>query len=321
MALSQRIRQRATDRYRLRASVRRLNRARWVTKARNAQVGEVIRYVLWSPEVGDYSWTLANVDEAARSLADAFDTPVDRVRALLEEPAEDRQLADDYAARRHRLLLPSRMAIGQRALWWAMVRLQRPRLTIETGVWYGLGALVLLRAIERNAEDGFDGARLVSFDPDPTAGWLVPDRLRDRWTLIRAFTDDALEPILSAQRPDLFIHDTPSGDGATERHELHMALTYANPGAAIVSGNGMNTTALSDLCRQHGLAFHHAPLVPVDHWSHNNGMSLTFATAPRSRADDLLERLEVDAATGRAVRITRRREEPIDQPGGTGSQA
>lgn len=65
---------------------------------------------------------------------------------------------------------------------------------METGVRYGLGTMVILRALERNAQEESDHhGKLISFDPDPNGGWMVPERHAPHWTWVRATTRDALD--------------------------------------------------------------------------------------------------------------------------------
>jgi hypothetical protein len=169
--------------------------------------------------------------------------------------------------------VPRRMRLSQRTLWWAIVRLRKPALVVETGVWYGLGSAVLLRALELNAEDGYEG-RLISFDPDPTGGWLVPDRLKPRWNWVKHATDDALEATLIGRELDLFIHDTPS-NYERERYEFRVALRHAARGAVLLSSNGRNTPALEEICAIAGLPYHHYPYVAERHFYVTRGLSLT----------------------------------------------
>ena len=271
--------------YRLRAHARRLNRLRWISKVRNLRrhprtrgtVGDMVRYVAWAPEIGDYSQDVANLDELASVLATAFDVHPGRARELLEEPLHDAQLRRDYAAQRRAALLPRRLSIGHRTLWWAIVRLRQPRFVVETGIWYGLGALVLLRALERNEEEGCPPGQLLSLDPDPTAGWLVPARYRDSWTRVQGLTEQALAPSLRGREIDLFVHDTPATYEG-EHHEVEVALAHAAAGAVLVSNNGTNTAALADVCADHQLPFHHTDVLPSRHWYVSNGVSFTIVS-------------------------------------------
>jgi methyltransferase family protein len=271
----------------LRAGARRLNRVRWGAKLKNVRHAgsggsasrlDKLSYVLWSPELGDLSFDMADPAATAAFLAEALSVPARDALAALEEVIEDRQLREDYARLRKPSLLPRHLALSARGPWWVTTRLCKPKLVVETGVWYGLGSAMLLRALELNAQEGYEG-RLISFDPDTTGGWLVPERLKPLWTWVQATTDDALESSLQGQQVDFFIHDTPS-DYARERGEFEAARRHAAPGGVLLSSNGENTPALRELCAEHGMPYHHYPYAARRHFYVTRGLSLTVV--PRS---------------------------------------
>ncbi|MTD43669.1 hypothetical protein GKE82_04950 [Conexibacter sp. W3-3-2] len=270
--------------YRVRAAVRRLNRIRWNAKAKSlrayggngASASERAKYVLWDPEVGDFSFHMADLDAAAAFLADGFGVSAARARELLDEPASDEQLRRDYGQLRRWSQLRPDMALGHRPLLWALIRLRRPTLVVETGLWYGLGAMVMLRALERNAEEGHGCGKLISFDPDPTAGWMVPQRHAPHWTWVQATTQSALEANLRGRQLDLFVHDTPS-EPQLERYELRTAWAASSSGAVICSSNGKNTPALEELCSARDLRHLHHDYTAAGHFYRGNGVSFAIA--------------------------------------------
>ena len=111
------------------------------------------------------------------------------------------------------------------------VRLTRPRLIIETGVFHGLTSAWILQALEDN-----QSGQLISIDlprrdwdsyftdrtfgpgdadreldelGDLDPGWIIPDYLRNRWELILSPSELALQPLLNKSSDlDLFIHDS-----------------------------------------------------------------------------------------------------------------
>jgi Methyltransferase domain len=266
----------------LRAGARRLNRVRWAAKLRNVRRAgsggtasriDKLRYVLWAPELGDLSFDMADPETTAGFLAKALSVSTEDALGALEEVMEDGQLRTDYARLRKPSLLPRELALSARGPWWVITRLCKPRLVVETGVWYGLGSAMLLRALELNAQEGDEG-RLISFDPDPTGGWLVPKRLKPMWTWVQSTTDDALQTTLQGQQVDFFIHDTPS-DYGRERAELEAARRHSAPGAVLLSSNGENTPALREICAEHGMPYHHYPYAAQRHFYVTRGMSLT----------------------------------------------
>ena len=178
------------------------------------------------------------------------------------------------------------MPFGRRLGWYAIARIRRPRLIVETGVHDGLGSTALLRALERNAADGFPG-ELVSIDIRRSVGWLIPDGLRPRHRLV---IGDALVNITSAaaDRPiDMFIHDS-DHRYEHETAEFETAVRVAAPNAILLSDNAHASSAFADLCARHGLAYRFWHEVPRGHFYPGAGIGISRAPgrddAPASAA-------------------------------------
>jgi predicted O-methyltransferase YrrM len=238
--------------------LRRFSRLRWLEKARilrsySVSVRDkpflVVRYVLWDPDVGDFSYQLDNEGELAESLAGFLRLPRDTVAGYLAEAAQEPALTRELSERvRWRPDVKRRVGLGHRVAWYALVRALKPRLVVETGIKHGIGSLVLLVALERNAREGSPG-RLVSFDIDPFSGWVVPERLRGNWEPVFSSTFDAFDATLDGESIDLFICDTPP-DLEIESFETSAALRHAAPGMVLVAGNGESTPVLAELAAE-----------------------------------------------------------------------
>jgi Methyltransferase domain len=250
--------------------LRRLNRLRWLQKARLARAYgapfrehplDVARYVLWDPEVGDFSYELADEGEFVTRLAGAFDLDPAVLAGYVEETRTDPALTSELAERtRRRLDMKRRPTFGPRIAWYALVRALKPRVVVETGIKHGLGSLILLVALRRNAEEGGEG-RLISFDTDPFSGWVVPEDLRGGWQPVFASTFDAMESTLAGVEVDLFICDTPPSD-EIESFEVGVALRHAAPGIVLIAGSGNRTTALRELVLEAGGVYSYLPERP-----------------------------------------------------------
>jgi predicted O-methyltransferase YrrM len=94
---------------------------------------------------------------------------------------------------------------------YLLIRLTQPDAIIETGVSSGASSAYILRSLHDN-----NRGRLYSIDLPPDnlpegkeSGWVVPDYLRDRWTLRIGDSKKLLEPLLeSIGEIDCFIHDS-----------------------------------------------------------------------------------------------------------------
>ena len=152
------------------------------------------------------------------------------------------------------------------------MRISKPRLVVETGIHDGLGSAVLLRALERNAAEGYPG-HLMSFDTNPTAGWLVPDSLRQLWTPVTGDTKQTLELSLAGKLLDVFVHDS---DHALdhERWELQTACRFAAPGAVLISDNSHVSPVLRELADTWGASYHYFHEQPMNHFYAGCGIGL-----------------------------------------------
>jgi len=244
--------------------LRRFSRLRWLEKARLASYygvswrlrpWQVAKYVLWAPDVGDFSYELDNTDELVEFLASALALEPAQVNGYLEEIRLAPELTGDLAATvRPRPDISRHPGLGHRVAWYVIARETKPRLIVETGIKHGIGSLVLLVALARNAREGSAG-RLISFDPDPASGWVVPAALRANWQPVLETSFDAFEQTLEGERIDLFICDTPP-DHEIESFEMNAALRHAAPGIVLIAGNGDRTTVLPDIVSERGGDYH-----------------------------------------------------------------
>jgi predicted O-methyltransferase YrrM len=153
---------------------------------------------------------------------------------------------------------------AKESVLYLLVRKYRPELVVETGVAQGISTRFLLEALHRNG-----GGRLVSVDlpnydargtevegsgrVDPVyvkrelgTGWLVPPRLRGRWSLHEGRAEEVL-PDLEG-RPDLFFHDS-SHSYPQMMFEFEWAWPRLPPHGILVSDDIGWNHAFSDFIR------------------------------------------------------------------------
>ena len=97
---------------------------------------------------------------------------------------------------------------------YVLIRLQRPSMVIETGVWHGVSSFVILKALRAAG-----GGILCSVDIPPlnpknrvVVGGFVPDELRDSWDLQIGPATKLLPEIAHRAKAkgglDMFVHDS-----------------------------------------------------------------------------------------------------------------
>jgi len=123
---------------------------------------------------------------------------------------------------------------------YAVIRVLRPEVVVETGVGSGVSSTFILTAMERNG-----AGRLYSVDlplanegllpEERRTGWLVPERLRDRWKLTLGDARKELPALLERLgEVDCFYHDS---DHSYEHMtwEFNEAYPRIRPGGVLLS--------------------------------------------------------------------------------------
>jgi methyltransferase family protein len=146
-------------------------------------------------------------------------------------------------------------SVHMRALY-AIVRTQRPTAIVETGVCNGFSTAILLEALRRNGSGhlysvdlpevvgdtdggrqfwpGKGGAVVPAGRP---SGWLVPESLRDRWTLALGKSAEVLPPLLArAGAIDLFIHDS-EHSFENQMFEFRLGWRHLRPGGLLAASD------------------------------------------------------------------------------------
>lgn len=212
---------------------------------------DAARYLLRGREIANFTYELANQDDAVTFIADALGSPRPRVQRYARELHDDDDLRSRLAAglrtRPDRERTPR---YGKRTLYYCIVRCEQPDVVVETGTHDGLGAAVLARALERNAAEGHPG-ELLTFDVNPGAGWLLDAAMR-RWTQCHVGdTRLTLPRALECRRVDVFLHDSLK----TREHEtleFNIALRRGAARLVLITDDARATGTLGELSSLHG---------------------------------------------------------------------
>lgn len=135
-------------------------------------------------------------------------------------------------------------------LIYALIRVFKPQIVVETGVGAGMSSLFILRALHNNSNGTLVSIDLPNYDKEIypklgkhfdvhvpeslNTGWLIPSCLKSRWTLIHGDAREVLPKILKENVVDFFFHDSLH----TEEHmkfEYTCALEHLNTNGIIAS--------------------------------------------------------------------------------------
>jgi predicted O-methyltransferase YrrM len=96
-------------------------------------------------------------------------------------------------------------------LLYAICRIMKPTIVLETGTCYGVSSAFILKALQSNGAGALHSVDLppLAKSGDRFVGQLIPDELRPRWSLYRGASRRVLPGLLSTLgKVDLFLHDS-----------------------------------------------------------------------------------------------------------------
>lgn len=248
-----------------------------------AGIAHAFRWSLWSREDTNFTYELtpANLNVLAQFLAIITGFEPGLCRARIDEVAADAALRDhvirvtaESRFRGHSDLEPH---FARRLGWYALIRLVRPRVVVETGVDKGLGSVLLCAALLRNREDGYPG-QYYGTDINPQAGWLLGGQYSEVGIILYG---DSIESLKALQEPvDVFINDS---DHSTEYEakEYEVIASKLSPGAIVLGDNSHVSDALERFSHARGRSFLFFHEQPQDHWYRGGGIGFSFEPLKR----------------------------------------
>ncbi|MGD0329205.1 MAG: class I SAM-dependent methyltransferase [Nitrososphaeria archaeon] len=149
-------------------------------------------------------------------------------------------------------------------LLYVLIRRLDPKIVVETGVANGISSAFILKALNANANGGLYSIDLhyregVIVPLGKSLGWVIPEELRPRWTLMLGESTRILPKMLDGlQSIDIFIHDS--------RHtyknminEYNIVWPYLKDGGILLSDDVIDNNAFLEFADKVKL-----PLVVID---------------------------------------------------------
>jgi hypothetical protein len=234
------------------------------------------RWVKTSREPANFTYDLgrSNKWNIASIIALVTGASYETAHGYIEEIDNDaglrRAILDRAASERFMDLHDQTALFGRRVGWYAMTRIIKPKIIVETGVDKGLGSMVLCAALRRNDADGSSG-RYFGTDLMPGAGYLLSGPYASYAEILYGDSIETLKKF--AHQIDLFINDSDHTPGY-ERAEYETIAELLSPNAIVLSDNGPAT--LFDWSLSVGRRFVYVDEKPLNHWYAGAGIALSF---------------------------------------------
>jgi predicted O-methyltransferase YrrM len=152
---------------------------------------------------------------------------------------------------------------------YAVLRTLQPRVAVETGVANGFSTAFSLLALQANGKGHlhsidlprevgrrydagtfYEGEGRAGIPAGAQSGWLIPEELKERWTLVAGKSQEELPPLLSRLGTiDFFMHDSEHSFDCMW-FEFNEAWPALRPGGVLVSDDVNSTEAFGRFASQ-----------------------------------------------------------------------
>jgi len=252
-------------------------RTAWSYSVRNLK--RIPGWMIHSNECDNFNYDLAelNRDYLASFIAVVADSDVAKVRGYFDELLSDTALKDHIArmtlSSEDRYVADQRAKYARRLGWYALVRILKPKLVIETGIDKGLGSCVLAAALLRNVAEGFPGS-MIGTDINPRAGYL----LNPPYTQVaKVMYGDSITSLQTLPGPiDLFINDS-DHSADYEAREYGIIDSKLSKNALIIGDNAHSNNKLMTFALQTNRRFLYFQEKPEGHWYPGAGIGVAFS--------------------------------------------
>ena len=252
----------------------------------SGNIGRVFAWSVRSREDTNFTYALTptNLGHLAHMVAVVSGQDIQACKRYIAEAMSDRALrqhiVDATSSNAFHGHSDPEPLFARRLGWYALVRISRPKLVVETGVDKGLGSVLLCSALLRNAEEGFPG-EYRGTDINPEAGWLLSGRYA---RVGRILYGDSIESLNRLTGPiDLFINDS-DHSAEYEAREYEAIAGKLSPQGIVLGDNAHVSDALERFSERHKRSFLYFQEEPDGHWYRGAGIGFSFESPPGAAA-------------------------------------
>ena len=239
-------------------------------------LGRAISWIPLNTETDNFYYPLT--ESNVRTLASTIAVVTNQAPTLIESYLLEIIENQDFISKLRNFfqndlsMRDSKLGLGRRIGWYAIVRAMKPKLVVETGVHHGVGGSIICEALTRNAQEGFMG-KYLGTDYDNNAGRLVQTYNPTTGTILYGDSILSLESIFD--EIDVFINDSDHSAEYEAREYAVISRKLSSTGI-ILGDNAHVTTELLEFSLRHSRKFLFFSEVPDNHWYPGGGIGISF---------------------------------------------
>lgn len=241
-------------------------------------LSNLLKWLFTSNEITNFTYDLEknNTRYLATLVADITNTEFSVVMGYIKEIEEDwalrKHIADVTVKSDLAFIADKKVRFGRRIGWYALTRVLKPKIIIETGVDKGLGSCVLTAALKKNKAEGYEG-RYYGTDINPEAGYLLSGDYANYGCILYGDSVESLKEFDGIV--DLFINDS-NHSADYEAKEYNTIENKLSKHAIVLGDNSHCTDKLLEFSLKTNRHFIFFQEKPYQHWNSGSGIGISF---------------------------------------------
>ena len=256
---------------------RKLKRFSIASKYYNFKYLQIFNWLFNSKEDSNFTYSLnkTNLEYLAHTISIVTGSDFDICFKYLQEPYKNLELLKhiEFKIKNNaNIVTDDRIEFGRRLGWYALIRIVKPKVIVETGVDKGLGSVLLCSALKLIKEEGFIG-KYIGTDIDSGAGFFLDGVYKEFGNILYGDSIESLK-ILN-EEIDFFINDS-DHSSMYEEKEYETIKNKLSKNCIILADNAHVTDKLSNFSIINKRKFIFFKEVPQNHWYPGAGIGISY---------------------------------------------
>jgi len=253
-------------------------RFRMATSYYNFRYIQVLRWCFQSREDTNVTYDLRedNLAYLAEMLSVVTGKSPGFIQSLMEEAQEDEVLKQDILSAignaKGRRITDKEVRFGRRLGWYALVRILKPKIVVETGVDKGLGSVLLCSALLKNKAEGNEG-HYYGTDIYIHAGFLLTEKYKTTGEILYGDSIKSLKGL--KETIGIFINDSDHSE-EYEYNEYKTIQALMSDETVLLGDNSHCSDRLQKFSRETGRKFLYFEEKPKNHWYPGAGIGISY---------------------------------------------
>ena len=254
-------------------------------------LGKVIVWLFRSKEMANFTYDLSETNKRylaaliSEVTGEQHQTIMKYLAELENNPELRSHIRSAILSSEERFFADLDVHYGRRLGWYALVRVMKPKVVVETGVDKGMGSCILISALMKNEQDGYPGY-YYGTDINLKAGYLITGEYKKYGEVLYGDSIETLKKLQSSV--DIFINDSDHSPDY-EAREYEIISTKLSKRAIILGDNSHVTDKLLNFALVTGRQFVFFREEPLNHWYSGAGIGIAYWRAVIQEHRDALK--------------------------------